>query len=499
MATTNNEGGGGAIELQNLEGRDEPAEEQVIAVPDSKEKKPNQRIVWVKKNLIDQTAALSYCLGVSIVHLSMFLTLFMVEMPDLRKVTGFSVECQAEAEQWYYLMKFCNTTHIVQLVANSYREIFNAQTDMFGQFMRLVEVACIPVYLYQILSAIELLSVAIIRLETAHPFNPYILGRAKQVGEIEYAKRCTKEEFQAFSGSAMEWLIIEVLVFGFFLITMLFTMCKSRFISVGMDNSDQFEDAQMSFMVNKIIKNINLNDHAEPEAYYVNKERILMFQGVVLKICLPLDYYNDIKGRKEVKPNNAQRWIKNCIVGNIRKFELDNERMKETNALDMMQNSSIIYHTESILEMQVCCLVAMILTTVYWSDKLNYADNESLGQSMMLMYVLMAEHVLSYLFGLFREYDIKNNGQKNKYGIESAQSESLLRIFEIIVDLGISAWILVVMLGQDKASFNKLPFLNFWIMCDMIIMVITLPYTYISKFMMINGEITKNIFTLYQV
>lgn len=75
----------------------------------------------------------------------------------------------------------------------------------------------------------------------------------------------------------MEWLIIEVAVFGFFLCTMLFTMCKSRFISVGMDNSDQFEDMQMSFMVNKIIKNIDLNTAENPEHYYINKERILMF------------------------------------------------------------------------------------------------------------------------------------------------------------------------------------------------------------------------------
>jgi hypothetical protein len=35
----------------------------------------------------------------------------------------------------------------------------------------------------------------------------------------------------------------------------------------------------------------------------------------------------------------------------------------ETNALDMMQNSSIIYHTEPILETQTCCLIAMILLT----------------------------------------------------------------------------------------------------------------------------------------
>lgn len=346
------------------------------------------------------------------------------------------------------------------------------------------------------MSAIELLSIAIIRIETKSPdTNKYIIGDKVQ----GYAVRCSREDFAKFSGSAMEWLIIEVLVFGFFLITMLFTMCKSRFIQVGMDNSDQFENDQTSFMVNKIINNIDLNVVKDPDTYFPGKERILMFQGVVLKICLPQQYYNDIKGKKKVQPNLAHRWIEECIVGNIRKFELDNERMKETNALDMMQNSSIIYHTESILEMQMCCLISMILLTFYWQDKLGYKNQEGMGTSMMLMYVLMAEHILSYLFGIFRNYDIDKNGKKNKRGIESAPRESALRIIEIVVDMGISVWILVVMLSQDSKTFNSLPLLNFWIMCDMIIMMITLPYTYISKFMMINGEITKNIFTLYQV
>lgn len=144
---------------------------------------------------------------------------------------------------------------------------------MFGQFMRLVEVACIPIYIYQILFSIELLSVAVIRLETKKLDNPYIVGDASQ----NFDKKCTLKEFNSFSGKSMEWLIIEVFVFGFFLITMLFTMCKSRCMQVGMDNTTQFEDIQMSFMVNKIIKNIDLYGIEKPEEYYVNKERILMF------------------------------------------------------------------------------------------------------------------------------------------------------------------------------------------------------------------------------
>lgn len=66
-------------------------------------------------------------------------------------------------------------------------------------------------------------------------------------------------------------------------------------------------------------------------------------------------------------------WVKKNIVGNIRKHELDDERMKETNALDMMQNSSIIYHTESILEMQICTLFAMMWLTNLWDESKGYA------------------------------------------------------------------------------------------------------------------------------
>lgn len=121
--------------------------------------------------------------------------------------------------------------------------------------------------------------------------------------------------------------------------------------------------------------------------------------------------------------------------------------MRETNALDMMQNSSIIYHTESILEMQICCLIAMILLTEYWSEVRGYGAHAGKPTSLLLMYALIGEHLFSYIFGIFRNYDLKHNGEKNKHGIESAPTEKKLRFLEIIVDLAISIWILVAMLS----------------------------------------------------
>lgn len=95
----------------------------------------------------------------------------------------------------------------------------------------------------------------------------------------------------------MEWLLVEVLMFGFFATTMLFTLCKSRFMSVGMDNSTQFEGIQLSFMVNKIIKNIDVSGMENPEEFYVDRERVVMLQGIALKICLPSEYFPDVKKR----------------------------------------------------------------------------------------------------------------------------------------------------------------------------------------------------------
>lgn len=44
-----------------------------------------------------------------------------------------------------------------------------------------------------------------------------------------------------------------------------------------------------------------------------------------------------------------------------------------------------------------------------------------------------------------------------------------------------------------------MPLLNYWILFDTVIMFLTLPYVALAKILILNGEITKNIFTLYQV
>jgi hypothetical protein len=52
-----------------------------------------RRVMWVKKSLKDPTAALSYTLSVSILHLAMVVGLIFVKRPDLELAKTMNATC----------------------------------------------------------------------------------------------------------------------------------------------------------------------------------------------------------------------------------------------------------------------------------------------------------------------------------------------------------------------------------------------------------------------
>jgi hypothetical protein len=73
--------------------------------------------------------------------------------------------CQQEANDLSYLGSLFKVVHILCFLTTFYREIFSSKTDLFGQFMRISEILCIPLYLACILRSIDLLSTIIVRLQ----------------------------------------------------------------------------------------------------------------------------------------------------------------------------------------------------------------------------------------------------------------------------------------------------------------------------------------------
>jgi len=100
--------------------------------------------------------------------------------------------------------------------------------------------------------------------------------------------------------------------------------------------------------------------------------------------------------------------------------------------------------------------------------------------SYKFMYVLLAEHLMAYIFDIYRKYELKKHGKANRFGIEQAPIETCLRIVELVVDVIIFIMVIMHFNFMTKEQFLDLPFLNFWILVDLINMAFAQPYTYMS-------------------
>lgn len=229
--------------------------------------------MWVKKSLKDPTAALSYSLSVSILHLAMVIGLVLVERPNVEAAKKINKYCEKEAMDLEDVLTWFLIAHIMSFFATGYREMYSAKTDLFGQMMRIIEVICIPALLKAILHAIEMTTVVLVRIRSvdkvanSHPkeLTDAISGdKSLSIGQRFLWDKCRRDDFRKYNGRAFEWILIEVMVFAFFLFSMVILMFKSRFMKVGIDNSAQFEPVYMRILAQKIAESIPLQiEYAE--------------------------------------------------------------------------------------------------------------------------------------------------------------------------------------------------------------------------------------------
>ena len=97
--------------------------------------------------------------------------------------------------------------------------------------------------------------------------------------------------------------------------------------------------------------------HERTKRFYTLKQRSIKVGAVAIKVQLKDKDYDEMFKRvaidepKLINEDLAVKWVENNIVGGITKEKLDDQRYKEIISFDMMQNTSIIYHMESVVEM----------------------------------------------------------------------------------------------------------------------------------------------------
>ena len=219
-----------------------------------------------------------------------------------------------------------------------YREIFEANVGSFGCAMRFVEVV---LTLFYIALMVRLLNFVIIYLG----FHPKVVDDAYshsmfKTREDHDLPDCLldKEKRDLWAGTALQWFLIEIVIFLNYLATMIFLLMKSRITVVGMDQSGQFEPFYQSLMANRIIQGINFNrfslesiDESKEKMkdYFVGKIREVESDGVKFKVQLTEEdcmkfyekwYYQD---DDFVSKDEAKEWMTSRLLGSITKQQLD--------------------------------------------------------------------------------------------------------------------------------------------------------------------------------
>lgn len=133
-------------------------------------------------------------------------------------------------------------------------------------------------------------------------------------------------------GNSIHWMLIEIIVFANYTSTLLILMFKSRFDTIGMDQSGQFEPYYLQRMINHIISRIPFekfrNKNKFVKFWQDNEENIDVI-GTKIRIILSKEdcedlydkwYLNDMP---YITKEESNEWITTRLVGSITKYKLD--------------------------------------------------------------------------------------------------------------------------------------------------------------------------------
>lgn len=314
-----------------------------------------------------------------------------------------------------------------------------------------------------------------------------------------------KTKLRTISGGALEWGVIEFFLCVTFVFSMVALVCKSRFVKVGIDNSQQFEPKYMCYLIDDLLKEVAKKPEKFTDSKWIDKQRGIEYEGIEVKIKFTESDFFKVKaaidaGQTEgfVNEEDATPWVTRNIVGQITKEDLDKQRCSELNAFDMTQNTSIIYHYESIIEMQLLCSAIL-----YYLQNKDHHDNildsftSDKFSTNFIMYLLFVEHLISYGCAYYRYADIAKNGKMDLNGVIRAKKELSLQNFQLFVTCIIIGYTVKHLLEMSTTDQLSQSYQLYWIIIDCIIMISTSFYIGISLDMKRAGEVTKNIFTLY--
>ena len=166
--------------------------------------------------------------------------------------------------------------------------------------------------------------------------------------------------------------------------------------------------------------------------------------------------------------------------------------------MDMMQNSNIFNNTEIVLEMQIiACFAAIILSDLFNDFRVSSGSiNEKMkNKNYVILYLIL--HLVSYIVHFFRIHDVKLNGKPDINGVYYARRETFISNIETFVICIVIGFTVKDLFDMGPQAFHNEGFLSYLLLMDSIVTFFYKAFIYIGLVVKLDGEIKKNLFTLY--
>ena len=88
------------------------------------------------------------------------------------------------------------------------------------------------------------------------------------------------------------------------------------------------------------------------------------------------------------------------------------------------------------------------------------------------MNTMIIRHIIFYIAGIFRKYELKRYGTPDIHGIIRAKWESYLRTSEVVIDWFAFGYVLKHMIEISQEEFQNQIYYSYWIFIDSILILL---------------------------
>lgn len=118
--------------------------------------------------------------------------------------------------------------------------------------------------------------------------------------------------------------------------------------------------------------------------------------------------------------------------------------------------------------------------------------------SMVILFLFMAEHIISYIFSYVKKWDLRRRGEVGASGIESTPLCMTLDGISFFMQCIFSLMAILHFIQMGDLRHN-LPLVNYYLMVDLVVTLLFMPYCYFTRHRQVSVNVMRNIFTLNAV